>query len=514
MERTLAKRNTNIINEEVTFPEQQELVSVTDKRGVVTYANESFCKVAGYSYDELVGKNHNIVRHPDMPKAAFKDMWTQLEAKKPWRGAVKNRCKDGRYYWVDAFVTPVFSQGALVGYQSVRRVLKPEFKNNAERLYQDINLGKFTPDSNNIKLKYMLTLLIGVSLAIACLWFPLLAFLMVPIPFAVFHQELSKTSFYVDQTRDQYDSVSRYVYSGRGAISVIDFKVKMLEGKLATIFGRVLDSADSLMSKVDRLNQVSIDARDGVKQETEELFQVSTAIEQMSLTIAEVATNVVDTSSRVESVHSDCQLATDAMAKTKERVSKLAFDVASSADAASELAIEAESIGQVMQEIQGIADQTNLLALNAAIEAARAGEQGRGFSVVADEVRALSSRTHSATEQIKTSVGEIQATLLKWSETMSKGKEDADECVEETTLTRDMVFKVYDEVSSIADLTAQISAATEEQSAVSGEVSKNVVNINEISQANLQQAELVGDEAGEIAKRTDGLRSMVKTFNS
>ena len=114
------RRNQSLIDEEVTFEEHQELVSTTDLRGVITYANNEFCSIAGYEMDELINKNHNIVRHPDMPKAAFKEMWDTLKQGHSWRGAVKNLCKDGRYYWVDAFVTPIFEHGQLIGYQSVR----------------------------------------------------------------------------------------------------------------------------------------------------------------------------------------------------------------------------------------------------------------------------------------------------------------------------------------------------------------------------------------------------------
>ena len=85
----MSKRNEFIVNEEVSFPNGVELVSTTDTRGVITYANKAFCDVAGYELDELVGRNHNIVRHPDMPKAAFKDMWEHLKRGEPWRGAVK-----------------------------------------------------------------------------------------------------------------------------------------------------------------------------------------------------------------------------------------------------------------------------------------------------------------------------------------------------------------------------------------------------------------------------------------
>jgi aerotaxis receptor len=102
------RRNQTVVNEEVKFSDSVELVSTTDTRGIITYANSAFCQVAGYEADELLGKNHNIVRHPDMPKAAYKDLWTHLEKGESWHGIVKNLCKDGRYYWVDAFITPIY----------------------------------------------------------------------------------------------------------------------------------------------------------------------------------------------------------------------------------------------------------------------------------------------------------------------------------------------------------------------------------------------------------------------
>ncbi|MEH6711481.1 MAG: PAS domain-containing protein, partial [Paraglaciecola polaris] len=90
---------------EVAVGVGQELVSTTDTQGIIQYVNDHFCRVSGYSREELIGQHHNIVRHPDMPKAAFADMWSKLKSKQAWRGAVKNRCNGGGYYWVDAFVT-------------------------------------------------------------------------------------------------------------------------------------------------------------------------------------------------------------------------------------------------------------------------------------------------------------------------------------------------------------------------------------------------------------------------
>jgi aerotaxis receptor len=108
------------INEEYTFSEGL-IVSSTDTKGIITYANRKFCEIAGYAKSELVGKNHNIVRHPDMPKAAFKEVWETLQKGAAWNGIVKNLRKDGRYYWVYSHITPILSDGTLTGYTAARR---------------------------------------------------------------------------------------------------------------------------------------------------------------------------------------------------------------------------------------------------------------------------------------------------------------------------------------------------------------------------------------------------------
>lgn len=510
----MSRRNSQIIDEEVTFSADQELVSTTDTRGVITYANKNFCEIAQFSEEELIGKNHNIVRHPDMPAAAFKDLWDNLKQGKAWRGAVKNRCKDGRYYWVDAFVTPIFERGQLVGYQSVRTKLDPQIKQKAESAYKKINNNQSLDNPlDNPATKHAIFAVASLLVLVGAFYFTPLMILLPIIPLIVYFQEIIKTPNFFNELKNDYDSASRYVYSGSSLQSVADYHLKMSQGKIKTVLGRVIDSTESLEKGVEHLAHVAQLAKTGVESETAELHQVASAVEEMVATIQEVAGNTVETSEKVGHAHTDCKAATDAMQNTLEKVDQLAAEVGSSANAAEELATEAERIGQVMQEIQGIADQTNLLALNAAIEAARAGEHGRGFSVVADEVRALSSRTHSATEQIQQSVNEIQNTLLSWSSTMRQGKEAADNCVAETHKTQGIVNQVYDAVSDISDLTMQISTAAEEQSTVSTEISRNIVNISEASQNNLIQAQEVEAESQRLAKQSEYLASLSHTFN-
>jgi len=136
------KNNGPVTQKEVPFPVGQYLVSKTDLRGGITYCNDAFIALSGYDSGELLGKSHNIVRHPDMPPAAFEDLWKTVKAGRPWRGVVKNRCKNGDHYWVDAFVVPLRRNGQTTGYMSVRSQPSREQVRAAEGLYQQINAGK------------------------------------------------------------------------------------------------------------------------------------------------------------------------------------------------------------------------------------------------------------------------------------------------------------------------------------------------------------------------------------
>ncbi|TYK67322.1 methyl-accepting chemotaxis protein [Colwellia echini] len=511
----MSNQNVSIVDKEVTFNQGEELVTTTDLRGVITYVNDTFCKVSGYAREEIIGQHHNMVRHPDMPKAAFKDLWEKNKAGQNWRGAVKNRCKDGRYYWVDAFVSPIFEQGKMSGYQSVRVNLAPKAKEMAISAYQKLNEDKKIEGwYSSLNNRHILFALFSIATLMAVMnlssW---LMFLLPFIPFILYFDELITTPAYFEQLKSDYDSASRWIFSGTKPHSIADFHIKVQQGKVRTILGRVVDSANIMEASVTHLNNAAGNAKAGVEKQSNELHQVSTAVEEMVATISEVSQNTINTSDKVHQAHGDCEKANQAMTKTMQQVSSLADDVAESSRSANELAEEAEKIGTIMQEIQGIADQTNLLALNAAIEAARAGEQGRGFSVVADEVRALSSRTHGATEQIHKSINEIQSTLRHWSKTMEEGKKSAENCVADTQSTQDVVTELYNAISDIADLTMQISTAAEEQSVVSSEISQNIVNISDASNDNLNQAATVESEANAIKVRTTNLKSLGLSFN-
>ncbi len=124
--------------EEHTFPDDTFLVSKTNPRGIITYANTTFVSISGYTEDELINQPHSLVRHPDMPKAAFQDLWNTVQAGQEWHGIVKNLRKDGGFYWVDATVTPSQLHGEIVGYMSVRRKPSPKQIEDAIKLYKEM----------------------------------------------------------------------------------------------------------------------------------------------------------------------------------------------------------------------------------------------------------------------------------------------------------------------------------------------------------------------------------------
>ena len=129
------RNNQPITQRERTFPAQQRLISTTDAKGVITYCNDAFVEISGFSREELIRAPHNLVRHPDVPAAVFSHMWGTLKQGLPWMGIVKNRCKNGDHYWVNAYVTPVFDGNQVVGYESVRVKPTAEQIRRAEALY-------------------------------------------------------------------------------------------------------------------------------------------------------------------------------------------------------------------------------------------------------------------------------------------------------------------------------------------------------------------------------------------
>ena len=509
-----SKKTTSetILNQDMT------LISATNKEGVITFANDNFCKVSGYTADELIGKEHHIVRHPDMPKVVFKDLWEHLQSNKPWRGAVKNTSKDGGFYWVDAYITPIFENDKLVGYQSVRTKLGDEEKNKAIKLYAKLlikeenktSIFKLPQLSHSQKISTFIVFNL-LFLVLAIMVNPLYSIVIPFLPVLIFFSEMVKLPPYYASITNDYDSISKEVFCDNKN-NILEYYLKMSGGRVNTITGRVIDSCNSLLCNVEDLNSYSLTADKNIKHEVALVERANEAMEGLMESIAEIAESSFETLDKTNGAKETSDDVASKLDQTHHNIQNLTDDIEKSAQITQDLTDESNKISNVMDEINGIAEQTNLLALNAAIEAARAGEQGRGFAVVADEVRSLSQRTQAATVHIKSSISSIQETLKVLVLTMEEEQDTAKNCINITSETKNVLTSLCDSILEITDNVTAISELTEQQSMSTGSVCVDIAEIEESSGDNLSQIKQIAEGSQAIKDECKKLISVSKSF--
>jgi aerotaxis receptor len=509
------KLNLPVTGVDFEYDASQMLVSMTDLKGRIVHANDAFIAVSGFTREEIMGKAHNIVRHPDMPPEAFADLWQTLQAGLPWTALVKNRRKNGDHYWVRANVTPVMSGATVTGYLSVRVKPSREDVAAAEALYRDMRDGKKLNVrivngqlvhtglrglvdayvrrglSARIASAVGLGALLPVATAIAGLSPWIVATTAVVSAATVAGYLIATISVPMREVRD---TVRR--------LAAADLAVTLNNGRYDEL-GQI---AQGLTQTAVNLMAVVQDVSSGVQVLTTATSEIALGNTDLSRRTETQAANLEETAASMEELNSTVKNS----AETARHAAQLAGTATTSAAKGGEMmkqmvatmdeiSSSSSRIETIISVIDGIAFQTNLLALNAAVEAARAGTQGRGFAVVAAEVRNLAQRSAEAAREIKGLIG------------ASVGKVEAG-----SHLVREAgksIGEIVTQVGNVARLIEDISNATGEQTLGISQVNDAVGQLDQVTQQNAALVEEAAAAAESLNDQAARLAEAVSVFS-
>lgn len=515
------RNNLPVIDREVPFPNvpNTRIISVTDAKGIITDVNQTFVDMCGFSREELIGQPHNIIRHPDMPTQVFKLMWDNLKEGKPFMGIIKNRCKDGSYYWVNAFILPIFQAGKIIGYESVRtKATKYEIE-NAKEAYAKLNRREKVSVSvfNNFNIYFYA---IAFFLFLFALYSPSFLSVLAAGVFSlfVFTRELNEKNKFIyrviDKNELQVDPLTLGIYTNEKKnidIEKAKFALKCQEKYIDAILTRVNEASIRLCNLADdNLNRAQDVAKD-MEQRTRKARRVARSMQNISndmlLMMNDLSESVTQTTQSSDITYELLQEGKTISQRTHEAISTLDDQVKNIASSIKNLSSKVEEISQASELIDQISDQTNLLALNASIEAARAGEAGKGFAVVADEVRSLSLSTHKSTQSIHDLISQFKVNATDADEMAEQGLVAAEDGVNEVGRNNENVDKVVEAISSIkynADKMMQsITQQTETAKSIVDQVN-SIFNFQEdstsISSRHEQDMKKLKVEADDVAE--------------
>jgi len=514
--------NTPVSQREYPFPKGETLVSTTDLQGRILYCNEAFIEVSGYTREELLGQPHNLIRHPDMPSEAFRDMWATIQGGQPWSALVKNRRKNGDYYWVQANVTPLLDErGRPNGYMSVRTEASAAATAAAEQLYAGMRAqaaqGRLTQGLHEGLLVNMTSLgqlrrrlqpgLAGrmrLLMALpALLGFGLASLPLPGAPRWLWGLAVAALCAWLGGS-----------YLAGLAIAplrkLVSFANRMAAGDLTqSLSEQRRDEVGQIARALAQLNvnlmSIVRDARVGVTELHHGTQAISEGNADLSARTETQASNLQQTASSMEQITSTIRASTE-MAQSAARHAAAALAVSSNSNqAVAAVARSMESISSasariadIIQVVDSIAFQTNILALNAAVEAARAGEQGRGFAVVASEVRSLAQRSAEAAKEIKGLITSSTESVEAGAALVARAGETMQD--------------IMSSIGRVSHIVGEISHATAEQSSGINQIGMAISQLDQMTQQNAALVEQSAAAAQSLQQQADELAQTVAVF--
>jgi len=512
------RENLPVTNREFDFPDDATLMSTTDPLSHITFANDAFVSVSGFTREEIEGNPHNMVRHPDMPAQAFADMWATLKGGEPWTAVVKNRRKNGDHYWVRANATPVMRDGKITGYMSVRTKPSRAEIDGAEALYASIRTGRanhlrfnkglmsrtglmaWTSAFQTMSARWRIRCALGSAtlaaaasaVAVGMRGTPLLEFVACLATIMVLasiwlRNQIAKP---LEQMRDQALRVATGdVKSALHMDRVDEIGMTMRSiGQLGLMFRWVID---------DVSGQV-LNARTATAEIAQGNSDLSARTEQAAASVEQTASSMEEMTATVKNNASTAQQATQLSGSASSAAEMGGKAVANVVSTMNDITASSKKIADIIGVIDSIAFQTNILALNAAVEAARAGEQGRGFAVVASEVRSLAHRSAEAAREIK-------ALINTSVEKVASGVKLADDAGK-------TMVDIVSRVNRVSSMISEIATATSEQSDGISQVSQAIGHLDRVTQQNAALVEQSTAAAENLKQQMTRLADAVGVF--